>query len=99
MQGLLSIPCVLGQLVQIFVGQPIALYLAGRVTRWHAKQEKLKEEIQGDGGDMEAAAQQLVGGDKPEGVTGSGAAATDLVVVGGMDTGADGMRARGQQVA
>lgn len=36
-QGLLSVPCVVGQLLQIFVGQPIANYLAGRVQRQQAK--------------------------------------------------------------
>lgn len=33
-QGLLAVPCVLGQLVQIFVGQPLAHYMAGRIARW-----------------------------------------------------------------
>ena len=28
-QGLLAVPCVIGQLVQIFVGQPLAHYYAG----------------------------------------------------------------------
>ncbi|KAI8463222.1 MAG: SBF-like CPA transporter family-domain-containing protein [Monoraphidium minutum] len=37
-QGLLAVPCVIGQLVQIFVGQPLAHDLAGRTARWHATQ-------------------------------------------------------------
>jgi sodium/bile acid cotransporter 7 len=36
LQGVLAVPCVVGQLIQIFVGQPLAHYLAGRIKRWHA---------------------------------------------------------------
>lgn len=32
-QGVLALPCVIGQLVQIFIGQPLAHYLAGVVSR------------------------------------------------------------------
>jgi solute carrier family 10 (sodium/bile acid cotransporter), member 7 len=32
-QGVLALPCVIGQLVQIFIGQPLAHYLAGIVSR------------------------------------------------------------------
>jgi solute carrier family 10 (sodium/bile acid cotransporter), member 7 len=32
-QGVLALPCVIGQLVQIFIGQPMAHYLAGVVSR------------------------------------------------------------------
>ncbi|GBF93964.1 sodium Bile acid symporter family [Raphidocelis subcapitata] len=45
-QGLLAVPCVIGQLVQIFVGQPLAHYLAGRIVRWRearAEAEAAKE--------------------------------------------------------
>ncbi|KIZ06026.1 hypothetical protein MNEG_1933 [Monoraphidium neglectum] len=48
-QGLLAVPCVTGQLVQIFVGQPLANYLAGRILRARQEQEAqlaLKEEPQ-----------------------------------------------------
>ena len=31
LQGLLAVPCVVGQLSQIFMGQPIANYLASMV--------------------------------------------------------------------
>lgn len=33
MQGVLAVPCVIGQLVQIFVGQPLAYYLADLIAR------------------------------------------------------------------
>ncbi|GBF89758.1 BASS family transporter [Raphidocelis subcapitata] len=33
-QGLLAVPCIVGQLVQIFMDQPIANYLGGRIARW-----------------------------------------------------------------
>jgi hypothetical protein len=36
-QGLLAVPCVVGQLVQIFVGQPLAHYLADRIARWRRR--------------------------------------------------------------
>ena len=36
LQGVLAVPCVVGQLLQIFVGQPLAHYLAGRIDRWRA---------------------------------------------------------------
>ncbi|KAF8055941.1 MST4 [Scenedesmus sp. PABB004] len=40
-QGLLAVPAVTGQLLQIFVGQPLAHYMAGRVSRWRAAQAAL----------------------------------------------------------
>eukprot|EP00899_Mesostigma_viride_P014659 jgi/Mesvir1/23194/Mv22658-RA.1 len=40
-QGLLAVPCVLGQLVQIFVGQPLANYMGGLVKE--AKKQKEKD--------------------------------------------------------
>jgi hypothetical protein len=33
-QGLLAVPCVVGQLVQVFAGQPLANHLAARIARW-----------------------------------------------------------------
>ncbi len=36
LQGVLAVPCVVGQLLQIFVGQPVAHYLAARIGRWRA---------------------------------------------------------------
>jgi hypothetical protein len=33
-QGLLAVPCVVGQLVQVFAGQPLAHYLRVRIKRW-----------------------------------------------------------------
>ena len=37
-QGLLSVPCIVGQLVQIFMGAAFAPWLARRVVRWKARQ-------------------------------------------------------------
>jgi hypothetical protein len=42
-QGLMAVPCVIGQLVQIFVGQPLAHHLAGRISRWRERQAALRE--------------------------------------------------------
>lgn len=41
MQGLLAVPAVTGQLLQIFIGQPLAHYMATRVDAWNEKQAKL----------------------------------------------------------
>ncbi len=41
MQGLLAVPCVVGQLLQIFMGQPLSHYLADRIKR---KQQQQKEQ-------------------------------------------------------
>ena len=45
LQGVLAAPCVVGQLVQIFVGQPLANYLAGRIVRWHAAQAMVPNQV------------------------------------------------------
>eukprot|EP00898_Chlorokybus_atmophyticus_P007212 jgi/Chlat1/7492/Chrsp61S07014 len=45
-QGLLAVPCVIGQLIQIFVGQPMAFYLAGRVARWQQAQKSAAAEAE-----------------------------------------------------
>lgn len=42
-QGVLAVPCVVGQLTQIFLGQPIANYLSGRVKRWET--DKQRQEV------------------------------------------------------
>lgn len=50
-QGILAVPCVIGQLMQIFVGQPLANYLAGRIKRWDAEQaerEEVRQRAQAD---------------------------------------------------
>ncbi len=44
LQGVLAVPCVVGQLIQIFVGQPLANYLAGRIERWRAAQPPRPDE-------------------------------------------------------
>jgi len=36
-QGVLAVPCVVGQLIQIFLGQPLAHYLSDRVGREEAE--------------------------------------------------------------
>ncbi|KAI8476773.1 MAG: putative sodium bile acid cotransporter [Monoraphidium minutum] len=41
-QGLLAVPCVVGQLVQIFADQPIANYLGARIARWRLSNETLE---------------------------------------------------------
>jgi sodium/bile acid cotransporter 7 len=48
-QGVLAVPCVIGQLMQIFVGQPLALYLGGRIKRWNAEQAALAGGQEGKG--------------------------------------------------
>lgn len=40
-QGLLSVPPVVGQLLQIFIGQPLAHFIAGKVDAWKQQQAKL----------------------------------------------------------
>jgi sodium/bile acid cotransporter 7 len=40
-QGLLAVPAVTGQLLQIFVGQPLAHFMATKVDAWQQQQAKL----------------------------------------------------------
>lgn len=40
-QGLLAVPAVTGQLLQIFVGQPLAHFMATKVEDWQQQQAKL----------------------------------------------------------
>lgn len=41
-QGLLSVPAITGQLLQIFIGQPLAHFMATKVDAWH-EQQKTKD--------------------------------------------------------
>eukprot|EP00775_Hariotina_reticulata_P005196 gene5196-5434_t len=40
-QGLLAVPAITGQLLQIFLGQPLARYMATRVDLWESRQAEL----------------------------------------------------------
>ena len=40
-QGLLAMPAVTGQLLQIFIGQPLAHFMADKVDAWRQQQAKL----------------------------------------------------------
>jgi hypothetical protein len=81
-QGLLAVPCVVGQLVQIFVGQPLAHYLADRIVRWRRANpqgaDALVKAAGGRGGSGAAAAAAdgavLVGGGDVESAAGGAAA-------------------------
>lgn len=42
-QGLLAVPAVTGQLLQIFIGQPLAHFLATKIERWQAAQLRLPD--------------------------------------------------------
>jgi sodium/bile acid cotransporter 7 len=41
-QGLLAVPAVTGQLLQIFIGQPLAHYMEGKSEAWQQQQAKLQ---------------------------------------------------------
>ena len=43
-QGVLIVPSVVGQMAQIFIDQPLAHYLAGRLERWRAHQKAIASE-------------------------------------------------------
>ncbi len=59
-QGLLAIPCVVGQISQIFVGSAIARYFAVQVEQYKAQQRQAKEEQERAGAAAAAAAEAAV---------------------------------------
>lgn len=48
-QGLLAVPAVTGQLLQIFIGQPLAHFMADKVDAWKEQQAKLPVAAASDG--------------------------------------------------
>eukprot|EP00882_Tetradesmus_deserticola_P025204 GHRQ01027667.1.p1 GENE.GHRQ01027667.1~~GHRQ01027667.1.p1 ORF type:complete len:309 (+),score=129.95 GHRQ01027667.1:951-1877(+) len=45
-QGLLAVPAVTGQLLQIFIGQPLAHFMATKVETWQRQQQAKLPEVQ-----------------------------------------------------
>ncbi|WIA38882.1 hypothetical protein OEZ86_002156 [Tetradesmus obliquus] len=51
-QGLLAVPAVTGQLLQIFIGQPLAHFMEGKAVAWQQAQTKLQLPVVAPGDEL-----------------------------------------------